>query len=195
MHVFYRPEGKRIYMIAIFDGSENKVVIIGDKLYRLSIDEFNKVRPRLDSIGLTIINSVPTTHDKKVNTISENYSGEKKYIASSGSKSVIVNDLEPKLQFMGIGDIKSIDEITSIYKKIPEQVSKLINAGRLISITEDEKNKRIELASMKKVPKGARIKQSSSIEEKMSAGDYEGSYDDGEDSEDRIIRNAVKIDL
>lgn len=195
MHVFYRPEGKRIYMIAIFDGSENKVVIIGDKLYRLSIDEFNKVRPRLDSIGLTIINSVPTTHDKKVNTISENYSGEKKYIASSGSKSVIVNDLEPKLQFMGIGDIKSIDEITSIYKKIPEQVSKLINAGRLISITEEEKNKRIELASMKKVPKGARIKQSSSIEEKMSAGDYEGSYDDGEDSEDRIIRNAVKIDL
>lgn len=195
MHVFYRPEGKRIYMIAIFDGSENKVVIIGDKLYRLSIDEFNKVRPRLDSIGLTIINSVPTTHDKKVNTISDNYSGEKKYIASSGSKSVIVNDLEPKLQFMGIGDIKSIDEITSIYKKIPEQVSKLINAGRLISITEDEKNKRIELASMKKVPKGARIKQSSSIEEKMSAGDYEGSYDDGEDSEDRIIRNAVKIDL
>lgn len=182
-------------MIAIFDGSENKVVIIGDKLYRLSIDEFNKVRPRLDSIGLTIINSVPTTHDKKVNTISENYSGEKKYIASSGSKSVIVNDLEPKLQFMGIGDIKSIDEITSIYKKIPEQVSKLINAGRLISITEEEKNKRIELASMKKVPKGARIKQSSSIEEKMSAGDYEGSYDDGEDSEDRIIRNAVKIDL
>lgn len=195
MHVFYRPEGKRIYMIAIFDGSENKVVIIGDKLYRLSIDEFNKVRPRLESIGLTIINSVPTTHDKKVNTISENYSGEKKYIASSGSKSVIVNDLEPKLQFMGIGDIKSIDEITSIYKKIPEQVSKLINAGRLISITEEEKNKRIELASMKKVPKGARIKQSSSIEEKMSAGDYEGSYDDGEDSEDRIIRNAVKIDL
>lgn len=182
-------------MIAIFDGSENKVVIIGDKLYRLSIDEFNKVRPRLDSIGLTIINPVPTTHDKKVNTISENYSGEKKYIASSGSKSVIVNDLEPKLQFMGIGDIKSIDEITSIYKKIPEQVSKLINAGRLISINEEEKNKRIELASMKKVPKGARIKQSSSIEEKMSAGDYEGSYDDGEDSEDRIIRNAVKIDL
>lgn len=195
MHVFYKTESKRVFMIAIFDNSENKVVVIGDRFYRMSFDEFNRIRPRLEQLGLSVINSMPNDNITSTVVQKEDLSTEKKYIASSGSTSVIVNDLDPKLHFIGVNDIKSIDEITNTYKKFPEQISKLISAGRLVAISEEEKNKRIEMASAKKVAKGSRIKQSSSIEEKVSSGDYDNSYDDTDDSEDRIIKNAVKIDL
>lgn len=182
-------------MIAIFDSSENKVIVIGDKIYRMSLDEFKRIKSKLEQTGLTMLNAVPHTDSKSSVVQKDEVSTEKKYIASSGATSVIVNDLDPKLHFIGINDIKSIEEITSTYKKFPEQISKLINAGRLIAISEEEKNQRIEMASKKKVAKGSRIKQSSGMEERISSGDYEDSYDDSDDSEDRIIKNAVKIDL
>ncbi len=183
-------------MIAIIDTSEDKVVLIGEKIYRISRKEFNEIRVKLEVRGLLVMNEEKIrldTSEKK--NYKKHTDSSKKYIASSKGKSVIVNGLEPKLQFMGVDDIKNINEIISIYKSIPEQVDKLIKSNVLVLLNEEEKSQRLDVVKNKKVIKGSRVKQSSNMEERMSES-YSSNDDDGDvDSEDRLMRNAVKIDL
>lgn len=190
-------------MIAIYDPSENKVVLIGEKTYRISLPEFNKIRSILESQGLYLVNSI--SDESSLSVKADNLSSyresdteldeEKKYIASNKGKSVVVNGLEPKLQFMGIEDVKNINDLIAVYKAVPDAVQKLINSNVLVLLNDKEKAERLNINKGKKTIKGSRVKQSSGIEERMSAESSFDSDDDGDYSEDRILRNAVKIDL
>jgi hypothetical protein len=189
-------------MIAIYDPSENNVVLIGDKIYRISIPEFNSIRSALESQGLYFLNnlSVENVSTNSVRSVTVNHFDEKvddnkKYIASNKGKSVIVNGLEPKLQFMGVDDVKSLDDLRSTYKGIPEAVQKLINSNVLLLLNDKERLDRLSSNKNKKAIKGSRVKQSSGIEERMSEENSFDFNEDGSDSEDRIFKNAVKIDL
>lgn len=189
-------------MIAIYDPSENNIVLIGDKIYRISVSEFNGIRSSLESQGLYFLNnlSIENSNEHSVRSTSINKPDEKvdnnkKYIASNKGKSVIVNGLEPKLQFMGIDDVKKIDELRSTYNGIPEAIQKLINSNVLLLLNEDEKLERLNSNKNKKTIKGSRVKQSSGIEERISEESSFNFNEDSSDSEDRIFKNAVKIDL
>lgn len=189
-------------MIAIFDYKENKVVIIGDKTYRVSIEEFNKIKNQLDAIGLTIINqqnSFEESTGAQINKNKNTLKSKNAYIASNGGRSVIVNGIEPAIQFLGIDDIKLMSEIVSRYNGIPDVINSLIKSGILVLIDEQEKNERIQAVKSKKKIKGSKIKQSSSLRDSVRDNgmfDSEDSVEDREDSvEDRAFKNAVKIDL
>lgn len=196
-------------MIAIFDHSEEKVVIISDKIYRISFSEFSRIEPRLKSIGLIVLNnksvdntlsalrqSSSLTNESAIN--SDLKSDKKEYIGSSGGKCVIVNGLEPKLQFMGLDDVKSVSNIHSTYGSIPDAISVLIKNGQLVLLSEFEKAERIEKMKQKMAVKGKSVKQASSKSVRLSenAMDDSAAEDSSDvDTEDRVIRNAVKIDL
>lgn len=189
-------------MIAIFDYKENKVIIIGDKTYRVSIEEFNKIKNQLDAIGLTIINqqnSFEESTGAQINKNKNTLKSKNAYIASNGGRSVIVNGIEPAIQFLGIDDIKLMSEIVSRYNGIPDVINSLIKSGILVLIDEQEKNERIQAVKSKKKIKGSKIKQSSSLRDSVRDNgmfDSEDSVEDREDSvEDRAFKNAVKIDL
>jgi len=183
-------------MIAIIDTSEDKVVLIGEKIYRISTKEFNDIRNKLEAKGLLIINEGKTQSNNSFKKDEKKSAdSNKRYIASNKGKSVIVNGLEPKLQFMGVDDVKDINDIIGIYKSVPEQVDKLLKSNVLVLLNENEKIERLDVTKNKKTIKGSKIKQSSSMEERMSES-YGNSYEDSDiDPEDRLMRNAVKIDL
>ena len=196
-------------MIAIFDHSEEKVVIISDRIYRISFSEFSRIESRLKSVGLILLNSKNSKNtlspdksslyladESSVNSDSKN--DEKEYIGSSGGRCVIVNGLEPKLQFMGLDDVKSISNIHSTYGSIPEAISLLIKNGQLVFLSETEKAERIEKMKQKMAVKGKSVKQASSKSVRLSESVIDDSAaEDSSDinAEDRVIRNAVKIDL
>lgn len=182
-------------MIAIFDYKENKVVIIGDKTYRVSIEEFNKIKNQLDAIGLTIINqqnSFEESPGAQINKNKNTLKSKNAYIASNGERSVIVNGIEPAIQFLGIDDIKLMSEIVSRYNGIPDVINSLIKSGILVLIDEQEKNARIQAVKSKKKIKGSKIKQSSSLRDSVRDNDM---FDSEDSVEDRAFKNAVKIDL
>jgi hypothetical protein len=109
-----------------------------------------------------------------------------------------VNGLEPKIQFMGLDDIKSIGSISSTYGSIPEAISILIKNGQLVLLNDAEKAERLEKMKQKMAVKGKSIKQASSKSVRLSENAMEDSgYEDSSDVdvEDRVMRNAVKIDL
>lgn len=196
-------------MIAIFDYSEDKVVLIGDKTYRISFEEFNRIENKLRAIGLLVLNGrdshmatsivkQPSLLSGNERLVSEQQSGQKEYIGSASGKCVIVNGLEPKIQFMGLDDIKSIGSISSTYGSIPEAISILIKNGQLVLLNDAEKAERLEKMKQKMAVKGKSIKQASSKSVRLSENAMEDSgYEDSSDVdvEDRVMRNAVKIDL
>jgi len=196
-------------LIAIFDYSEDKVVLIGDKTYRISFEEFNRIENKLRAIGLLVLNGrdshmatsivkQPSLLSGNERLVSEQQSGQKEYIGSASGKCVIVNGLEPKIQFMGLDDIKSIGSISSTYGSIPEAISILIKNGQLVLLNDAEKAERLEKMKQKMAVKGKSIKQASSKSVRLSENAMEDSgYEDSSDVdvEDRVMRNAVKIDL
>lgn len=196
-------------MIAIFDYSEDKVVIIGDKTYRISFEEFSRVENRLKDIGLIVLNgrdaSVVTSVAKQSSSLPSNshniveqQNAKKEYIGSASGKCVIVNGLEPKMQFMGLDDIKSLSGISSTYGAIPEAIANLIKNGQLVLLNDSEKAERLEKMKQKMSVKGKSIKQASSKSVRLSENAMEESVSDeisDVDVEDRVMRNAVKIDL
>jgi hypothetical protein len=196
-------------LLAIFDHSEDKVVIISDRLYRISFDEFSRIESKLRSIGLIVLNDKNTAGfplsqkdavvGPRLQPQVSSSKVEKEYIGSPGGKCVIVNGLEPKIQFMGLDDIKSIDSIMNTYGKMPDEISRLINGGQLIMLNESEKQERIEKMKQKMSIKGKSIKQATSKSVRMSenySDDNSSSEDSSDvDVEDRVMRNAVKIDL
>jgi hypothetical protein len=198
-------------LIAIFDHSENKVVIIGDKIYRLSLDEFGAIKPALESKGLMIIgDNINPQSSASVSSFSRPFNNleaepkvrteslpvsQKDYVTSVKGKCVIVNGLDPKLQFMGLDDFKSVDQLVQMYGKMPDEVKGLLKNGLLVLIDEEEKQSRISKMKEKQKVKGRSVQKSSSqsirFSEDSSSEDDSGS----EDQEDRMLRNAVKIDL
>ena len=76
-----------------------------------------------------------------------------------------------------------------------EAVQKLINSNVLLLLNDKERLDRLSSNKNKKAVKGSRVKQSSGIEERMSEENSFDFNEDGSDSEDRIFKNAVKIDL
>lgn len=208
-------------MLVFFDNSESKVVIIGERIYRISFEEFSQVKDSLESRGIVYVNggkmrnpsplsvsslsvansNLDGSYSKLENSLVASSPVElgKEYISSVGGRCVVVNGLEPKLQFMGIDDFKSTSQLINTYGKIPEEVSNLIKNGRLVMIDESEKQRCIELMKTKQKVKGRRIQQSVSRSEKMAdIGIGDGSDSDETDvnsAEDRMLRNAVKIDL
>ena len=205
-------------MIAIIDHSENKVVIIGDKLYRISFDEFSRVQNYLNECGLVVINGDQIsgksfTHKShastqslvsQVNAVpSVRAESIKEYVACKNGQYLVVNGLEPKLQFMGLDDFKTIDYLNTTYGKVPSQVQSLIDSGVLILIDESEKINRISKMKEKQSVKGKRVQQSSSksvrLAETSGQDDMSSDVSDADyadlDPEDRVLRNAVKIDL
>lgn len=205
-------------MIAIIDHSENKVVIIGDKLYRISFDEFSRVQNYLNECGLVIINGDKASGQSfshkpqlssqslvsQVNAApSSRTESIKEYVACKNGQYLVVNGLEPKLQFMGLDDFKTIDYLNTTYGKVPSQVQSLIDSGVLILIDESEKINRISKMKEKQSVKGKRVQQSSSksvrLAETSGQDDMSSDVSDADyadlDPEDRVLRNAVKIDL
>lgn len=202
-------------MIAIFDPSENKVVVIGDRIYRLSYDEFLSTKSLLESKGIVYLNSdfpnsrglvslsgkereLESIKDRNIN---ERKTEEHKHVGSLNGRSIVVNGLEPKLQFVGADDIKSIDNLVMIYGSMPEEVNALIKKGNLILMSDSEKNERLKKANEKKAIKGKKVSQSSSKSARL-AESYSESDDQQEDTLDPDIdesegrvKNAVKIDL
>ena len=205
-------------MIAIIDHSENKVVIIGDKLYRISFDEFSSVQNYLNERGLVVIDGSksnvqsvlgksqesPQLFVSQVNaTSSVQTESVKEYVACKNGQCLVVNGLEPKLQFMGLDDFKTIDYLNTTYGKMPSQVKSLIDNGVLVLIDESEKSARINKMKEKQSVKGKKVQQSTSKSVRLaeSSGQDDGQSDAGDfddadlDVEDRVLRNAVKIDL
>lgn len=205
-------------MIAIIDHSENKVVIIGDKLYRISFDEFSRVQNYLNECGLVIINGdkvsgQPFSHKPQLSSQSlvsqvnaapsSRTESIKEYVACKNGQYLVVNGLEPKLQFMGLDDFKTIDYLNTTYGKVPSQVQSLIDSGVLVLIDESEKINRISKMKEKQSVKGKRVQQSSSksvrLAETSGQDDMSSDVSDADyadlDPEDRVLRNAVKIDL
>lgn len=205
-------------MIAIIDHSENKVVIIGDKLYRISFDEFSSVQNYLNERGLVVIDGSksnvqsvlgksqesPQLFVSQVNaTSSVQTESVKEYVACKNGQCLVVNGLEPKLQFMGLDDFKTIDYLNTTYGKMPSQVKSLIDNGVLVLIDESEKSARINKMKEKQSVKGKKVQQSTSKSVRLaeSSGQNDGQSDAGDfddadlDVEDRVLRNAVKIDL
>lgn len=205
-------------MIAIIDHSENKVVIIGDKLYRISFDEFSRVQNYLNECGLVVINGDKTSgqsfshkHQMSSQSLVSQVNAApslrtesiKEYVACKNGQYLVVNGLEPKLQFMGLDDFKTIDYLNTTYGKVPSQVQSLIDSGVLILIDESEKVNRISKMKEKQSVKGKRVQQSSSksvrLAETSGQDDMSSDVSDADyadlDPEDRVLRNAVKIDL
>jgi hypothetical protein len=205
-------------LIAIIDHSENKVVIIGDKLYRISFDEFSSVQNYLNERGLVVIDGSksnvqsvlgksqesPQLFVSQVNaTSSVQTESVKEYVACKNGQCLVVNGLEPKLQFMGLDDFKTIDYLNTTYGKMPSQVKSLIDNGVLVLIDESEKSARINKMKEKQSVKGKKVQQSTSKSVRLaeSSGQDDGQSDAGDfddadlDVEDRVLRNAVKIDL
>jgi len=205
-------------LIAIIDHSENKVVIIGDKLYRISFDEFSSVQNYLNERGLVVIDGSksnvqsvlgksqesPQLFVSQVNaTSSVQTESVKEYVACKNGQCLVVNGLEPKLQFMGLDDFKTIDYLNTTYGKMPSQVKSLIDNGVLVLIDESEKSARINKMKEKQSVKGKKVQQSTSKSVRLaeSSGQNDGQSDAGDfddadlDVEDRVLRNAVKIDL
>ena len=100
---------------------------------------------------------------------------------------------------MGIDDFKSVSHLRNTYGKIPEEVTSLIRDGRLVMIDESEKQKRIDIMKTKQKVKGRRIQQSTSRSERIAETGLDdnsgGDESDNDSSEDRMFKNAVKIDL
>ena len=208
-------------MLAFFDNSESKVVIIGERIYRISFEEFRQIKDSLELRGIVYVNmenmrntishsvaslsvlNNDTEHryPKTTNTtnINKAIESEKEYISSVGGKCVVINGLDPKLQFMGIDDFKSVSHLRNTYGKIPEEVVNLIRDGRLVMIDESEKQKRIDIMKTKQKVKGRRIQQSTSRSERIAETGLDdnsgGDESDNDSSEDRMFKNAVKIDL
>lgn len=198
-------------LIAIFDQSENKIVIIGDRLYRLSFEEFSRVKPMLESRGLMYLNGsskeapiqplavLSSNVPAPISPVQTIETERKEYIASKSGRCVVINGLEPKLQFMGLDDFKTVDSLMNTYGKIPDEINSLLKAGALVMINETEKQDRIAKMKEKQSVKGKRVTQSTSKSVRMAenSGDQdEASYDDSSDDiEERVLRNAVKIDI
>lgn len=198
-------------MIAIFDHSENKVVIIGDKIYRLSLDEFGAIKPALESKGLMIIgDNINPQSSASVSSFSRSFNNleaepkvrteslpvsQKDYVTSVKGKCVIVNGLDPKLQFMGLDDFKSVDQLVQMYGKMPDEVKGLLKNGLLVLIDEEEKQSRISKMKEKQKVKGRSVQKSSSQSVRFSEDSSSEDDSGSEDQEDRMLRNAVKIDL
>ena len=124
-------------------------------------------------------------------------------MACKNGQYLVVNGLEPKLQFMGLDDFKTIDYLNTTYGKVPSQVKSLIDSGVLILIDESEKVNRISKMKEKQSVKVKRVQQSSSksvrLAETSGQDDMSSDVSDADyadlDPEDRVLRNAVKIDL
>ena len=43
-------------MLAFFDNSESKVVIIGERIYRISFEEFRQIKDSLELRGIVYVN-------------------------------------------------------------------------------------------------------------------------------------------
>lgn len=202
-------------MIAIFDQSENKVVIIGDKLYRLSYEEFNGAKSLLESRGLVYLNTIESISNlKNVSSLSSNIESkislsnqvsqtnnklEKEYLVSRTGRCVVINGLEPKLQFMGLDDFKTLESIKNTYGKVPVEIQALVEKGTLAFVDEKEKKDRILEMQKKQSVKGKKVTQASSksvrLAESSESNEDNFNDDSSEDFEDRVIKNAVKIDL
>jgi hypothetical protein len=139
------------------------------------------------------VNAVPSVRAESI----------KEYVACKNGQYLVVNGLEPKLQFMGLDDFKTIDYLNTTYGKVPSQVQSLIDSGVLILIDESEKVNRISKMKEKQSVKGKRVQQSSSksvrLAETSGQDDMSSDVSDADyadlDPEDRVLRNAVKIDL
>lgn len=199
-------------MIAIFDYSENKVVIVGDRLYRVSYEEFLRCKSLLESHGLICMNADPSSLEARKYSDLDSSSpvggmmqadkseDKTKHIGSVNGRCIVVNGLDPKLQFVGLDDVKSVDSLVKMYGKVPDEVNALVQKGTLLMMGDAERAERIAKTKEKQAVKGKKISQASSksvrLAESYSESDdsFSDSSEDEGDFEDRL-RNAVKIDI
>jgi hypothetical protein len=107
---------------------------------------------------------------------------------------LIIEDVDPVIKFNGIYDIKTIESIIKTHGKVPDQINMYVSMGKLEMITDDAaKAILIEKENFhKEKPKPKKeIKRRDGV----SMSDDNGDESDSDSNEDRLIRNAKRINI
>jgi hypothetical protein len=132
---------------------------------------------------------------QKINTTSNKGSnGELKWIRMPRKSCLIIEDVDPVIKFNGIYDVKSVDSIIKTYGKIPDQINMYVSMGKLEMITDDTaKYILIEKENFhKEKPK---TKKEIKRRDGVSASDKSDDDFESDSIEDRLIRNAKRINI
>ncbi len=120
--------------------------------------------------------------------------GELKWIRMPRKSCLIIEDVDPVIKFNGIYDVKSVDSIIKTYGKIPDQINMYVSMGKLEMITDDAaKSILIEKENFhKEKPK---TKKEIKRRDGVSVSDESDDDFESDSMEDRLIRNAKRINI
>lgn len=126
------------------------------------------------------------------NQIVKNNSGDLKWVRMPRKSCLIIEDVDPVIKFNGIYDIKTIESIIKTYGKVPDQINMYISMGKLEMITDDvAKAILIEKENLHK----EKPKPKKEIKRRDDVSMSDDSDDDDDSNEDRLIRNAKRINI
>jgi len=132
---------------------------------------------------------------QKINTMVNKVSNDElKWIRMPRKSCLIIEDVDPVIRFNGIYDVKSVDSIIKTYGKIPDQINMYVSMGKLEMITDDAaKSILIEKENFhKEKPK---TKKEIKRRDGVSVSDESDDEFESDSMEDRLIRNAKRINI
>lgn len=194
-------------MIAIIDDANKNIYFISDGIKKFSFPEAFEILKMFqdETISVVPVQSIPArnlmdimarglpsqNNVKVVASTPSSSSSDMQYIVPTRASAVIVAGLNPPLMFENGYDCRNVDSIKNSYGgSIPHQIEKLIANGKLkyvdssaVPELERKKNESIQFAKRKHKNGGRKV-------------DSDDSFDiDSDDSDDRRVRNAARINL
>lgn len=197
-------------MIAVIDQSSRHIYFISDVVKRFEFDEavrmlqmfrneYVSVVPVKSILASDLINILSAENrvasvssDDNSHQANTNSSNKKNnYIVPTRASAVIVSGLNPPLMFENGYDYKDVSTLRNTYGgELPHQIEKLLSNGRLkyVSSVETEelerkKKENIKIAQRKHKNGGRKVDSS------------DGMDDSDDESEDRLVRKATRINL